>query len=232
MSYPHETTPVYPDQQYQTPAPYGQPSGYQSPPPNYGQKPFPTPDHQQQHQQYQQYQQPYATPPVQSPPPVAQQPSFNSQPAPQPQMEPKGAHGGNGLGKPDEWNFGMCSCFSDCGRCCLTCWCPCITYGRIQHRLRNNDMSNYKTCNGKCWAFCGLMTVCGVQWVLSMVQRGELRHRYNLKGSGCGDCCRHFCCECCALIQEDRELETRKALLVPANQVGYQQQGGMTYPQH
>ncbi|KAF3936136.1 hypothetical protein ABW19_dt0200648 [Dactylella cylindrospora] len=191
----------------------------------------PQPQYQQQYQQYpdqsyqQQYQ--YQTPQIiQSPPPV-------HQPIPQAQMEHKGHPSGPAQNtRPGEWQHGMCDCFGDCGKCCLTCWCPCITYGRIQHRLRYPDMSNYSSCNGHCWGFCGLMVCCGFQWIMSMMQRGEVRHRYNLDGSGCGDCMRHFCCECCALIQEDRETETRKTLLVPANQAGYQQQQGMTYPGH
>uniref|UniRef100_A0A453GP61 Uncharacterized protein n=1 Tax=Aegilops tauschii subsp. strangulata TaxID=200361 RepID=A0A453GP61_AEGTS len=32
------------------------------------------------------------------------------------------------LGK---WSVGLCDCFGDSGTCCLTCWCPCITFGRI-----------------------------------------------------------------------------------------------------
>ncbi|EPS35178.1 hypothetical protein H072_11534 [Dactylellina haptotyla CBS 200.50] len=236
MSYPAENKTGFPDhnnQQYQY---NGQPSGVHSPPPNY-QQPF-APDHQQQYQQQQTYgqqtydQRDYQSPPpqsVQSPQPVHQQ-SF-TQPPPQPQMETKGVHSGQS-GQPSDWEHGMCGCFGDMGKCCMTCWCPCITYGRIQHRLRNNTNSEPSNCNGHCWGFCGLMCLCGVQWVLGMMQRGEIRHRYNLDGSGIGDCCRHFWCECCTLIQEDRETETRKALLVPAHQTGYQQQPGMQYPGH
>ncbi|KAF3914056.1 hypothetical protein AA313_de0202006 [Arthrobotrys entomopaga] len=232
MSYPQENkaAAVYPDYNNNNnqQAPYGaQPAGVQSPPPpNY-----PNPDHQQHYQQ-QTFAQPFNSPPPQpvtSPQPIHQQSYNNTQPSPQSQMEHKGTGNAGGVQK---WEFGMCGCCGDMGKCCLTCWCPCITYGRIQHRLRSNDMSSYSSCNGHCWGFCGLMCLCGVQWVLGLMQRGEIRHRYNLEGSGIGDCCRHFWCGCCTLIQEDRETETRKALLVPANQVGYQQQAGMSYPGH
>ncbi|KAK6362274.1 hypothetical protein TWF730_005970 [Orbilia blumenaviensis] len=236
MSYQTEPKAIYPDHQAQ--APYGQP--VQSPPPNYQQQQqYPQPDQQlyqqspppqqsqqspppQQFQQYPSYQEhQHSTPPQAiSPTPV--------QPTPHPQMEQKGVT--NHAGKPGPWQHGMCGCFGDCGKCCMTFWCPCITYGKIQHRLRNNDMSNYSNCNGHCWGFCGLMCLCGVQWVMGMMQRGEIRQRYNVEGSGFGDCCRHFWCECCVLIQEDRETEARKALLVPANQTGYQQTEGMSYP--
>uniref|UniRef100_A0A7N1A0A9 Uncharacterized protein n=1 Tax=Kalanchoe fedtschenkoi TaxID=63787 RepID=A0A7N1A0A9_KALFE len=29
------------------------------------------------------------------------------------------------------WSTGLCDCFSDVPNCCLTCWCPCITFGRM-----------------------------------------------------------------------------------------------------
>ncbi|KAK6521808.1 hypothetical protein TWF506_002012 [Arthrobotrys conoides] len=226
MSYQAEPKTIYPDHQAQ--APYGQP--VHSPPPNYQQQ-YPQPDHQQQYQQSpppQQFQQ-YPSYQEHQPSPAPQPVTTPVQPTPQPQMEHKGVT--NHAGKPGAWEHGMCSCFGDCGKCCMTFWCPCITYGKIQHRLRNNDMSGHSNCNGHCWGFCAL-GICGVQWVMSMMQRGEIRQRYNLEGSGCGDCCRHFWCECCVLIQEDRETETRKALLVPSNQAGYQQSAGMSYPGH
>ncbi|KAF2316833.1 hypothetical protein GH714_042174 [Hevea brasiliensis] len=31
----------------------------------------------------------------------------------------------------DPWSSGLCDCFSDWRNCCLTCWCPCVTFGRI-----------------------------------------------------------------------------------------------------
>ncbi|GFP83545.1 protein plant cadmium resistance 1 [Phtheirospermum japonicum] len=29
------------------------------------------------------------------------------------------------------WSTGLCDCFSDFRNCCITCWCPCITFGQI-----------------------------------------------------------------------------------------------------
>ncbi|MQL89670.1 hypothetical protein Taro_022252 [Colocasia esculenta] len=29
------------------------------------------------------------------------------------------------------WSTGLCDCCDDPGNCCLTCWCPCVTFGRI-----------------------------------------------------------------------------------------------------
>ncbi|KAJ0726950.1 putative PLAC8 motif-containing protein [Helianthus annuus] len=32
---------------------------------------------------------------------------------------------------PSQWSTGLCDCGKDSSSCCLTCWCPCITFGRI-----------------------------------------------------------------------------------------------------
>jgi Cys-rich protein (TIGR01571 family) len=64
------------------------------------------------------------------------------------------------------WSNGLCE-FSNFGICCLGLLCPCILYGRTQHRLsmksRKEDPTNmlgYETCNGSCTAM-GLL--CGCQ---------------------------------------------------------------------
>ncbi|XP_021316081.1 cell number regulator 11 isoform X1 [Sorghum bicolor] len=31
---------------------------------------------------------------------------------------------------PGEWSVGLCDCFGDFNTCCLTFWCPCVTFGR------------------------------------------------------------------------------------------------------
>ncbi|KAL5726264.1 Cell number regulator 2 [Ranunculus cassubicifolius] len=32
---------------------------------------------------------------------------------------------------PVEWSTGLCDCCDDPSNCCMTCCCPCITFGRI-----------------------------------------------------------------------------------------------------
>ncbi|KAK6333806.1 hypothetical protein TWF730_003989 [Orbilia blumenaviensis] len=132
---------------------------------------------------------------------------------------------------PNEWIYGMCGCFEDADKCCIGLCCPCITYGEIAHRMRGKRTADYnRCCNGPCWGFFSLM-FCGASWVMGMMQRGEARRKYNMEGTGCGDCMRHFFCECCTLIQEHREIETRNQLLVPANSFGYQPVAAMSYSQ-
>ena len=52
------------------------------------------------------------------------------------------------------------------------------------------------------WAALGY---CGCFWVLQMIKRGDMRERYNIDGSGAGDCCGAYCCPLCGLVQEEKE---------------------------
>lgn len=70
------------------------------------------------------------------------------------------------------WNYGLCDC-SSIGTCCLGLVCPCIVYGRTQHRLsvrsRKEDPTNmlgYETCNGSCTA---MALLCGCQCEYSIL---------------------------------------------------------------
>ncbi|MCJ1310112.1 hypothetical protein MMC25_003773 [Agyrium rufum] len=72
-----------------------------------------------------------------------------------------------------EWRHGMCELDSTC---CIGLFCPCILYGKTQHRLSQKakrreatDLLGYKTCNGS--------------WLLVAVQRTRLRKTYSLNSS-------------------------------------------------
>lgn len=43
-----------------------------------------------------------------------------------------------------------------------------------------------------------------------MMQRGEIRQKYGLKGNGCTDCLMACCCMPCDLTQQDKEVKTRE----------------------
>lgn len=43
-----------------------------------------------------------------------------------------------------------------------------------------------------------------------MMQRGEIRQKYGLKGNGCTDCLMACCCTPCDLTQQDKEVQTRE----------------------
>ncbi|GKV43337.1 hypothetical protein SLEP1_g50640 [Rubroshorea leprosula] len=33
------------------------------------------------------------------------------------------------------WSSNLCGCFSNCANCCMTFWCPCVTFGQIAEIL-------------------------------------------------------------------------------------------------
>nr|XP_034592450.1 cell number regulator 11-like [Setaria viridis] len=130
-----------------------------------------------------------------------------------------------------EWSVGLGSCFGDVGTCCLTCWCPCVTFGRVAavvdrgstcrcstlsllfvHSYKPSislaDSYLFAACcmNGTLYV---LLLSIGCQWVYTCSKRSSMRAQYNLQESPCLDCCVHFWCDTCALCQEYRELEKR-----------------------
>ncbi|KAJ4710031.1 putative Plant cadmium resistance 2 [Melia azedarach] len=107
--------------------------------------------------------------------------------------------------KEGHWSSGLCNCCADCSICCLTCWCPCITFGRIAEIVDKGSSS----CGvyGALYFVLSLVTGCGCLY--SCCYRSKMRQQFMLKKSPCGDCLVHFCCESCALCQEYRELQSR-----------------------
>ncbi|XP_022734624.1 protein PLANT CADMIUM RESISTANCE 2-like [Durio zibethinus] len=103
------------------------------------------------------------------------------------------------------WSTGLCDCFSDVPNCCITCWCPCITFGQISEIIDQGSTS----CgtNGALYALLGWFT--GSACIYSCIYRSKMKSQYMLEDSPCDDCFVHFCCETCALCQEYRELKNR-----------------------
>nr|ACU16462.1 unknown [Glycine max] len=100
-----------------------------------------------------------------------------------------------------DWSTGLCDCFSDCGNCCITWWCPCVTFGRVAEIVDRGSTS--------CGASGALYTLVCCGWPYSCIYRSKMRRQYGLKGNCCTDCLLHCCCESCALCQEYRELKQR-----------------------
>jgi Cys-rich protein (TIGR01571 family) len=101
------------------------------------------------------------------------------------------------------------SCGDDVGICCLTCWCPCITWGRIAKFTL--DLPSYVGCLIYCC--CSNLTCC-----MGMLGRAELRKKLaigavttagtvDVTADCCVDCCVHCCAHSCALCQEMREID-------------------------
>ncbi|KAL9250069.1 PLANT CADMIUM RESISTANCE 2-like protein [Drosera capensis] len=104
-----------------------------------------------------------------------------------------------------EWSTGLCDCFSDVPNCCLTCWCPCITFGQIAEIVDRGSSS----CGVSGGIYALILAFTGCQWIYSCTYRSKMRLQFGMPESTCGDCCVHFCCEGCALCQEYRELQHR-----------------------
>ncbi|XP_058772277.1 protein PLANT CADMIUM RESISTANCE 3-like [Vicia villosa] len=106
---------------------------------------------------------------------------------------------------PQEWSTGLCDCFSDLQTCCITYWCPCITFGRIAEIVDKGTTSCL--VSGSLYTLICCLTGCGCLY--SCIYRNKMRQQYMLKDKPCCDCLLHWCCESCALCQEYRELQNR-----------------------
>ncbi|OIS96620.1 PREDICTED: protein PLANT CADMIUM RESISTANCE 2-like [Nicotiana attenuata] len=106
---------------------------------------------------------------------------------------------------PGTWSTGLCDCFSDVSNCCITCWCPCITFGQIAEIVDKGTTS----CGASGALYCLIEAFTGCGCIYSCFYRTKMRKQYMLPEGSCGDCMLHFCCEWCALCQEYRELKHR-----------------------
>ncbi|CAI6081999.1 unnamed protein product [Clonostachys chloroleuca] len=123
-----------------------------------------------------------------------------------------------------DWESGLCDC-SPCGSCCLGSFAPCLIVGRTASRLQDPTLQSPDMCNGDCMIHAGLSLLFGSGWIYTMIKRGDIRQRFGIPGSGWGDCCTAFWCQCCQIIQADNEVKARLAPMVDRN--GYKQVGGM-----
>ncbi|XP_020241808.1 cell number regulator 11-like [Asparagus officinalis] len=103
-----------------------------------------------------------------------------------------------------KWSSELCDCGGSLSTFCMTCWLPCVTFGRNAEILDEGQTS----CCSHCCVYWLLSTV-QFHWIYSCVYRGKLRSKYSLPEEPCCDCCVHFCCEPCALCQEHAELQSR-----------------------
>nr|D9HP27.1 RecName: Full=Cell number regulator 11; AltName: Full=ZmCNR11 [Zea mays]ADI48425.1 cell number regulator 11 [Zea mays] len=117
---------------------------------------------------------------------------------------------------PGEWSVGLCDCFGDLHTCCLTLWCPCVTFGRTAEIV---DRGSTCCMSGTLYY---LLSTIGWQWLYGCAKRSSMRSQYSLRESPCMDCCVHFWCGPCALCQEYTELQKR----------GFHMAKGISSPPH
>ncbi|XP_065631185.1 cell number regulator 2-like, partial [Quercus suber] len=91
----------------------------------------------------------------------------------------------------------------DVGNCCITYWCPCITFGQIAEIVDRGTTSC--ATRGALYALIAWLTGCGCLY--SCFYRSKIRRQYALEEGSYGDCIVRCCCEPCALCQEYRELK-------------------------
>ncbi|PWZ52595.1 Cell number regulator 7 [Zea mays] len=128
-----------------------------------------------------------------------------------------------------QWSSGLCACFDDCGLCCMTCWCPCVTFGRIAEVVDRGATSC--AAAGAIYTLLACFTGFQCHWIYSCTYRSKMRAQLGLPDVGCCDCCVHFCCEPCALCQQYRELRARGLDPALGWDVNAQKAGaGMMYP--
>lgn len=60
-----------------------------------------------------------------------------------------------------------------------------------------------------------------------MINRGDIRAKYHLKGNGCTDCLCACCCTPCDMTQQDKEVTYREQKPLLAQQPG--KEGPMMY---
>ncbi|RAK98704.1 PLAC8 family protein [Aspergillus ibericus CBS 121593] len=113
------------------------------------------------------------------------------------------------------WNDSLGDCCSPGSLCLTTCFLPCPTFGKTQGRIQNPKLDNYNSCNGE----CAIFTLLAVTWTHWMLQ-------YGIEGSCCGYCWVTFWCGCCALTQEEKEVELRTRPELAGDQMAPQ----MAYP--
>ncbi|KAK9742481.1 hypothetical protein RND81_03G176000 [Saponaria officinalis] len=107
--------------------------------------------------------------------------------------------------QPGLWSTGLFDCFQDGPTCCLTFWCPCITFGQAAEIIDRGSSSCGVT--GALYAIILLFT--GLQCIYSCTYRTKLKQQYGMPPDTFEDFCLHCWCHGCALCQEYRELQIR-----------------------
>ncbi|KAK7400414.1 hypothetical protein VNO78_11620 [Psophocarpus tetragonolobus] len=103
------------------------------------------------------------------------------------------------------WSSGLCDCFSDCGSCCLTLWCPCVSFGRVGEIVDRGTAS----CCVHGTLFCLLGGWTYFAGIYTCIYRTKLRKQYGIEGHQCKDCLAGCFCNTCTICQAYRELHAR-----------------------
>ncbi|KAG9234656.1 PLAC8 family-domain-containing protein [Amylocarpus encephaloides] len=127
----------------------------------------------------------------------------------------------------EEWTSDMFDCFAGEDNLCLkTTFCPCFTYGKTMHRIRDPSMQGYERINNDCLMWYGASCF-HLNWLLTFMNRSEIRAANNIRGDHLTDCLFSAFCGCCTLIQQEKEVLAKQRAAGTISQ-GYQAPAGMT----
>ena len=108
---------------------------------------------------------------------------------------------------PAVYQNSLCGCCADCRSCCCSFLCPACQYAQNYEKLQAGESGccrcvfNFSlfTC-----LFClSPLLVCNL--------RGNIKKKFGMPTSGCGDCLLSYICCCCTMAQDARELNERIA---------------------
>ncbi|KAF2233742.1 hypothetical protein EV356DRAFT_195526 [Viridothelium virens] len=115
--------------------------------------------------------------------------------------------------------------------CCLSCvGMPkaSVLFGQTNYRLGHPEDSTargYHCPNKLCALHClATYIFCPLVCLIQCTQRGNIRHRLDIEGSACNDCCISIFCPCCELVQMEHEVRDWQI-----RSEGYHKQQQMTY---
>lgn len=112
----------------------------------------------------------------------------------------------------NRWHSSCFACFADCGICCKTCCCPCLTYQDIRDAMHGGSSPDGSM---PALLYALVCVIFGFQFIFGFMNRMDMRKKYGLETQCCcckgefAECCLHFCCHTCAMCQEARELQNR-----------------------
>ncbi|KAF3902845.1 hypothetical protein AA313_de0207118 [Arthrobotrys entomopaga] len=107
---------------------------------------------------------------------------------------------------PNSWSASLFEFFNPVDTCLVTCCCPCVTFSKTHHRLRKDpNLEGFSPINTTCLGFWLSGCLC-LPVVFQLIQKSEIRERYNIQGDFPVDCLKAWCCMCCDIIQADKEV--------------------------
>ncbi|KAJ5836878.1 hypothetical protein N7447_002904 [Penicillium robsamsonii] len=142
-----------------------------------------------------------------------------------PMMHQNPGNPGQSYSQGNEWNYSLFDCFSPGDVCLIGCCFPYVTFGKTSARMKDPSLRNFSIFNGECLLW-GCLSLGWLNWTVQTARRSELRRRFGIEGSCCGDCMAVFFCSQCTVIQEEKEATMR----LRDEQNGYNLTQQMVYP--